>query len=1793
MAGHDEAADLWLAANFLTGRLYQNTNTPLATADLGGGTLRVTIPLSGPPEYIRKAIEKKRQERQKQGEGEGRHESRRQKLGGSGEQSDSVKRNISSTLGLFSISRSSNYQSREASSGGVRASENHGTSSTGVHIGGNHHTSSGSVRMSDNRASVVMEEVRSATGSVSGGVMRGGVRSATGRVTGEGQVREVRMMRGQQEAREPEIAKEAEQEEAKAGGKNKVEDSERESSQEVPMNVTNSNTSDSHKQLRQVNRHVSGEEIPKPKESLQTSEVRHGTYKEFRIQDHFTNSSADAFQDKNTQGRGERRMIEDNRGTGSDLRGPLPVDGEETSVGLTPGLARVQEGEEAKRGETEQKGTLGKAEEEKRKQDPRKRSDKHKDSNENDSKRLQSDKLKKSREQEDQHSNEEGAHTRRRGSASSLHVNTSETIIQQQISSMKFLGTAQDKKMTRVADDSIVSHTYTRTSHSHPGGRRPRTHPSSSRRRRQRKHRKRQKKMNQKKPKRRKHINSTYTATMQTLLPEVDLKNKSIDSLRSPSSVIPLATGELLNANPGGPGRGSVEDNHGFDEISISQSTTPVMQSREAQPHLPGNPVTGPDANSVRKGADTLNRNHTERSLESSRTSWKDKRKKHRKDHRRGSQERETIHEMSSKTLKPSRERQSDGVITGRALPNSDEAGQGDIAAGNEDEDIREARKQEISFESVTMKKIMNVATVTKKDRNVNKNNKNRKVKHEKNSKQRRKYGFQGRRRTQAVTRKERQQRINRWRHGVITRERQIPVTLNSAHIRTPQEINTKPRAKVRKRLDGAIRRRISRRGSVRNSSLETPTINSNNEHYSLNPSRVVAPGQTDHVTQPSSGILGSKTIESKNKFRSFKKKDRKYEDKSSLRIQWRVLGSQIRGIPPSDTITKSSDHPVRSETARNPRHARHYRSLHRRWKTGKGGRARAPTRDEQKTFYKLHRFSGPAKGSESAMQRKSNRRKRRELPAPFRFTSQWHGILESRGSGGWLAGFSRWRWRHFNARQDLKRSSEDIRKTIKAEVKVRLNRILKRRRKRETRQNSYNKSQKRSQNSSDWIDSRFAGKKRNPKCKEWEVLASTQGRSITGGKLKVPGEFGEDCQSTEQLPLQAGMVSSSCEHSRRYANQSLHSPAEETPLASRLNNLVNHRHQENKTMYTIVPSITTEDERGDQRTRRELRNLFSAPNITYRCSPSHKYWLFASSVPMGIYPARVKVLQSGNIIRLFPAPGKEAGVVGETGEADIPPPIPPPTAHHRSDIPPEEEYTELKSNDSDAHHQQSPQPASTTSPSLPSPPSPSTHISPTSPPPPPPPAPPPSPSVYTTPSTWINETLAKVKTVVDSILQSIGSASEELERKRNERQENANLNLEERGAGRRPGTGDVPQEERFRRRNERRRRIANNKGSRRRKMGIVETPSDADDGENENNAENNDNLNTEGENYDGEAKDERGRGRRAAEAEEPAAAVESPGGSLSKISSYKNNPRYKVEEESMTEKGAPHPSMMENGAPHPSMMESGAPHPSTRESGAPHRSTRESGAPHHSTRESGAPHYSMRKRETPQHSMRGREASLHSVREKLSPHHPLRERVPPHHPLRERVPPHHPLRERVPPHHSNTKRRRRPAHGRSSVAGLHSNSTKVAKSQSNFTNVAKSNSERLFITKGVTVPRTVTDSGITSDSDSFSSSESDSSSIPNSDIESNNNNISISVNRSVSLNSTSVTTMSGTTNNGTFTFDHKVSAAKVAHSESVPKLTSQSESSTDGEKVSRRDSESAVRRDGGSVYARQSSSYL
>ena len=108
-------------------------------------------------------------------------------------------------------------------------------------------------------------------------------------------------------------------------------------------------------------------------------------------------------------------------------------------------------------------------------------------------------------------------------------------------------------------------------------------------------------------------------------------------------------------------------------------------------------------------------------------------------------------------------------------------------------------------------------------------------------------------------------------------------------------------------------------------------------------------------------------------------------------------------------------------------------------------------------------------------------------------------------------------------------------------------------------------------------------------------------------------------------------------------------------------------------------------------------------------------------------------------------------------------PPPPPATPHHRSDIPPEEEYIGEDEGEDSNQYSGNPSTQSTipqTHPTIAVPsPLPSTTQQP------PPPARPPHTTVRVT-NKWVEETLAKVKTVVDSILKSIGSARSSLDEK-------------------------------------------------------------------------------------------------------------------------------------------------------------------------------------------------------------------------------------------------------------------------------------------------------------------------------------------------------------------------------------------------------------------------------------------
>ncbi|KAG0726696.1 Ectonucleoside triphosphate diphosphohydrolase 5 [Chionoecetes opilio] len=270
-------------------------------------------------------------------------------------------------------------------------------------------------------------------------------------------------------------------------------------------------------------------------------------------------------------------------------------------------------------------------------------------------------------------------------------------------------------------------------------------------------------------------------------------------------------------------------------------------------------------------------------------------------------------------------------------------------------------------------------------------------------------------------------------------------------------------------------------------------------------------------------------------------------------------------------------------------------------------------------------------------------------------------------------------------------------------------------------------------------------------------LVALSQRCGRTGaGLLRSCGEPEIKCQPGEGGTSQAEMGHGKCDHLNLGGNQS--SLAEQESPAGK--DLIPKRYlqQNGDTALVRVTDGRGREGGGYQRRRRELRNLPETPNITYRCSPSHKYWLFASSMPMGLYPLRVKILQSGNITRAVPTSEDDSRPrrpTSETAPTTQSPPISV-TQHHRSDIPPEEEYIGIDEVEDSSQYPGKlftpstiPQTHPTTAvpPSLPS----------TTQQPPPPPRPP-----YTTvrvTNKWVEETLAKVKTVVDSILKSIGSA--------------------------------------------------------------------------------------------------------------------------------------------------------------------------------------------------------------------------------------------------------------------------------------------------------------------------------------------------------------------------------------------------------------------------------------------------
>ncbi|MPC47249.1 hypothetical protein E2C01_040990 [Portunus trituberculatus] len=303
---------------------------------------------------------------------------------------------------------------------------------------------------------------------------------------------------------------------------------------------------------------------------------------------------------------------------------------------------------------------------------------------------------------------------------------------------------------------------------------------------------------------------------------------------------------------------------------------------------------------------------------------------------------------------------------------------------------------------------------------------------------------------------------------------------------------------------------------------------------------------------------------------------------------------------------------------------------------------------------------------------------------------------------------------------------------------------------------------------------SRFLRRRRSVSKLAWETKAKMKAKRqnlavalsqrcgrTSAGLLRSCGEPEMNCQPGEGDSRQAEMVEGKCNHLSLAGNQSAPAERESPPREDRSSK--RYLQQIEDTALVMVTDGGGEDGGGYQRRRRELGNLSQTPNVTYRCSPYHKYWLFASSMPMGLYPLRVKILQSGNLTRIVPT-SQESRPHEITTESPTTTQRPPttPTPHHRADIPPEEEdYIDKDEEEDPSQYPENPSTPSSIPPTHPTTSVhstlPSTTQQPLS------SSRPPYTTVRVT-NKWVEETLAKVKTVVDSILKSIGSARSNVE---------------------------------------------------------------------------------------------------------------------------------------------------------------------------------------------------------------------------------------------------------------------------------------------------------------------------------------------------------------------------------------------------------------------------------------------
>lgn len=410
-----------------------------------------------------------------------------------------------------------------------------------------------------------------------------------------------------------------------------------------------------------------------------------------------------------------------------------------------------------------------------------------------------------------------------------------------------------------------------------------------------------------------------------------------------------------------------------------------------------------------------------------------------------------------------------------------------------------------------------------------------------------------------------------------------------------------------------------------------TSQDNNKTRQHATNLSRRFDPSFSGSGEETSPGAPASGLPENKKQFLLNSRRDRKRHRERSTSTQPNVTTSKSASprIIAHDAENQRQDTYQRKksgdsqkgqeQTSHRHRHNRfghrRHRLRRRRRQRKKDGRGRRSVEEvRHNAFYGLNRLLPPGEERTSAKWKKNDQRNRRELADPFPVVGDWRGSLRrSYFETLFLWPNTQERWRRLMPRTKLEKSSESGAGdfwfsvgSVRA-VDPQLGTEIRGTSGKESQKPSHSLRRRRSVSKLAWeTKAKMKTKRQNL------LVALSQRCGRTGaGLLRSCGEPEMNCQPGEGDPREAEMVHGKCDSFNLDGNQSF--LAEREPPSGKDRSPKRYLQQKGDTALVMVTDGGGEDGGGYQRRRRELRNLSKTPNVTYRCSPSHKYWLFAS----------------------------------------------------------------------------------------------------------------------------------------------------------------------------------------------------------------------------------------------------------------------------------------------------------------------------------------------------------------------------------------------------------------------------------------------------------------------------------------------------------------------------------------------------------------------------------------------------